>query len=220
MKLDFSKGLIPAIVVDDKTGDVLMLAYMNEEAYEKTLETKETWFYSRSRETLWHKGETSGNTQKVKSIQVDCDADTLLIRVDPEGPACHTGERTCFYRAIGGNGEVVEGDFSSRRIFDVLTEEIESRKTEPVENSYTNYLFDKGIDKIAKKFIEEAGEVIIAAKNNSKEELVCETADLLFHTFVLLSNQNVKLSEVEAELWKRSAKKGNSKGDRKKIEKW
>ncbi|WP_276211130.1 bifunctional phosphoribosyl-AMP cyclohydrolase/phosphoribosyl-ATP diphosphatase HisIE [Heyndrickxia coagulans] len=221
MKLDFSKGLIPAIVVDDATGDVLMLAYMNEEAYEKTLETKETWFYSRSRGSLWHKGETSGNTQKVKSLQVDCDADTLLIRVDSEGPACHTGERTCFYTRLDENGEAVETEIpSNQRIFDVLEEEMESRKIKPVENSYTNYLFEKGIDKIAKKFIEEAGEVIIAAKNNSKSELIYETADLLFHTFVLLSNQNVKLSEVEAELRARSAKKGNSKGDRKKIEKW
>ncbi|MBE6185580.1 bifunctional phosphoribosyl-AMP cyclohydrolase/phosphoribosyl-ATP diphosphatase HisIE [Heyndrickxia ginsengihumi] len=224
MKLDFTKGLVPAVVIDDQTNEVLMLAYMNEEAYEKTLETKETWFYSRSRESLWHKGETSGNTQTVKSIRVDCDADTLLVRVDPKGPACHTGEKTCFYREIPLDGEEKgqekEQITNNQRIYDVLMEEIESRKEERMEGSYTNYLFDKGVDKISKKFIEEAGEVIIAAKNNSKEELIYECSDLIYHCFVLLANQHVSLQEVEQELWNRTNKKGNSKGDRAKIEKW
>ncbi|KRG13100.1 imidazole glycerol phosphate synthase [Virgibacillus soli] len=219
MNPDFSKGLIPAIIVDDQTNDVLMLAYMDETAYERTLETKETWFYSRSRKEYWHKGETSGNKQIVKSIQLDCDQDTLLIRVDPLGPACHTGEKSCFFEQI--TGEVAQ--FSTQAtdsIYARLMDEIQERKTEPVSGSYTTYLFEKGTDKIAKKFIEEAGEVIIAAKNQDQTEIINECSDLFYHCLVLLVDQGVSLAEVEAELEKRSHKKGNAKNERKEIENW
>lgn len=216
MKPDFTKGLIPAIIVEEKTNEVIMLAYMNEESYNKTLETNETWFYSRSRECLWNKGATSGHKQMVKSITIDCDNDSLLIRVDAKGPACHTGEKSCFYRSIKSNEDIS----ISGNIFHQVMEEIEDRKKVKVENSYTNYLYDKGIDKIGKKVIEEAGEIVIAAKNQSKEEVINECSDLLFHSFVLLANQNISLHDVEEELAKRFTKKGNSKGDRQVIENW
>lgn len=214
MKPDFSKGLVPAIVVDDRKGDVLMLAYMDETAFQRTLETKETWFYSRSREEYWNKGATSGNKQIVKSIQLDCDGDTLLVRVDPLGPACHTGEKSCFFHTI--EGEVSE----SPSIYEDLMAEISERKQLPIPGSYTNYLFEKGTDKIAKKLIEEAGEVVIAAKNTDKEELINESSDLLYHLLVLLADQGVPLEDVEAELRKRSSKKGNAKVERPEIENW
>ncbi|GGM37807.1 histidine biosynthesis bifunctional protein HisIE [Paraliobacillus quinghaiensis] len=219
MKPDFSKGLVPAIVTDNQTKDVLMLAYMNEESYQKTIETKETWFYSRSREELWHKGATSGNTQSVVSIDLDCDQDTLLIRVEPKGPACHTGKTSCFFTPIleANSTQTEEIDAS---IIDKVMAEVEERKEMRVANSYTNYLFDKGIDKIAKKVIEEAGEVVIAAKNQDKQEIILEVSDLLYHTFVLMSDQSVSLDDVKQELENRFLKKGNSKGDRPEIEKW
>jgi phosphoribosyl-AMP cyclohydrolase / phosphoribosyl-ATP pyrophosphohydrolase len=215
VKPDFSKGLIPAIVTDYYSKDVLMLAYMNEEAYEKTLETKQTWFYSRSRDALWNKGATSGNTQEVQSIDLDCDQDTLLIQVIPAGPACHTGEVSCFFNRVAEK----ETSFDTSIIENVM-QEVEQRKTERVENSYTNYLYDKGVDKIGKKVIEEAGEVVIAAKNNDNEELTNEVSDLLYHTFVMMANQGVTLEDVKQELSNRFAKKGNSKGDRAAIQKW
>ncbi|MBS4209272.1 bifunctional phosphoribosyl-AMP cyclohydrolase/phosphoribosyl-ATP diphosphatase HisIE [Bacillus sp. FJAT-50079] len=216
MKVDFSKGLVPAVIVDDRNGEVLMLAYMDEKAYEKTLETKETWFYSRSREEYWNKGATSGNKQIVKSIQLDCDGDSLLIRVEPLGPACHTGAQSCFYNWVEGE----EQELTNTSIYQTLSEEIEERKTAPIQGSYTSYLFEKGTDKIAKKLIEEAGEVIIAAKNNDKDELVNECGDLLYHLLVLLADQDVSLESVEAELCKRSSKKGNAKKERREIEQW
>ncbi len=188
---------------------------MNEEAYEKTLETKQTWFYSRSRDALWNKGATSGNTQEVQSIDLDCDQDTLLIQVIPAGPACHTGEVSCFFNRVAEK----ETSFDTSIIENVM-QEVEQRKTERVENSYTNYLYDKGVDKIGKKVIEEAGEVVIAAKNNDNEELTNEVSDLLYHTFVMMANQGVTLEDVKQELSNRFAKKGNSKGDRAAIQKW
>ncbi|SHN17723.1 bifunctional phosphoribosyl-AMP cyclohydrolase/phosphoribosyl-ATP diphosphatase HisIE [Gracilibacillus kekensis] len=215
MKPDFSKGLVPAIVTDYHTKEVLMLAYMNEEAYQKTLETKQTWFYSRSRDELWNKGATSGNTQEVQSIDLDCDQDTLLIQVVPAGPACHTGEVSCFYNRVAEK----ETNYDASIIDNVMLE-VEQRKQERVENSYTNYLYDKGVDKIGKKVIEEAGEVVIAAKNEDKEELTNEVSDLLYHTFVMMANQGVSLEDVKQELSNRFAKKGNNKGDRAEIEKW
>ena len=223
MQLDFSKGLIPTIIIDDQTDKVLMLAYVNEEAFQRTCETKETWFYSRSRQELWHKGATSGNRQTVKKILVDCDQDTLLIRVDPIGPACHTGEESCFYRELDlttNEWTKPSGNESSTNVYHLVMDEILDRKNYPVENSYTHYLFEKGTDKIGKKVIEEAGEVVIAAKNQSKEELINETSDLLYHSFVMLAEQNVSLDEVEEELTRRFAKKGNFKGERKEIKKW
>ncbi|WP_205600702.1 bifunctional phosphoribosyl-AMP cyclohydrolase/phosphoribosyl-ATP diphosphatase HisIE [Gracilibacillus sp. YIM 98692] len=215
MRPDFSKGLIPAIITNYYTKDVLMLAYMNEEAYQKTLETKQTWFYSRSRDELWNKGATSGNTQEVQSIDLDCDQDTLLIQVIPAGPACHTGEVSCFYNRVAET----ETSFDAS-IMEQVMDEVGQRKTERVENSYTNYLYDKGVDKIGKKVIEEAGEVVIASKNNDKEELTNEVSDLLYHTFVMMANQGVSLNDVKQELSNRFAKKGNSKGDRAEIKKW
>src|SRR5690606_23265902 len=179
-------------------------------------ETKETWFYSRSRKEYWHKGATSGNRQLVKSVQLDCDQDTLLIRVDPLGPACHTGEKSCFFHSIEGE----QPRSSEQTIYARLMNEIQERKTEPVAGSYTTYLFEKGTDKIAKKLIEEAGEVIIAAKNKDTDELVYETSDLLYHCLVLLADQGVDLADVEAELRKRSSKKGNAKKERQEIENW
>ncbi|MDQ0344322.1 phosphoribosyl-ATP pyrophosphohydrolase/phosphoribosyl-AMP cyclohydrolase [Lederbergia wuyishanensis] len=221
VKLDFSKGLLPAIIVDNQSQEVLMLAYMDETAFNKTVETKETWFYSRSRNEYWNKGATSGNKQIVKSIKYDCDGDTLLIKVAPLGPACHTGERTCFFQSVElEGGEESEAPGENQTIYSDLMEEIQDRKSTPIEGSYTNYLFTKGIDKIAKKLIEEAGEVIIAAKNNDKEELVNETSDLLYHCLVLLAEQGVALEDVEAELRKRSSKKGNAKKERPDIQKW
>ncbi|MBS4179299.1 bifunctional phosphoribosyl-AMP cyclohydrolase/phosphoribosyl-ATP diphosphatase HisIE [Lederbergia citrea] len=216
MKIDFSKGLIPAIIVDDHNGEVLMLAYMDETAFNKTVETKETWFYSRSREEYWNKGATSGNKQIVKSIQLDCDGDSLLIRVDPLGPACHTGENSCFFNWIEGEKQ----ELMTSTIYKELMSEIQERKVNPVEGSYTNYLFEKGTDKIAKKLIEEAGEVIIAAKNSDKDEMINECSDLLYHCLVLLTDQGVSLNQVEEELQKRSSKKGNAKQERPEIEDW
>nr|WP_249315805.1 bifunctional phosphoribosyl-AMP cyclohydrolase/phosphoribosyl-ATP diphosphatase HisIE [Bacillus sp. FJAT-49711] len=213
--------MLPAVIVDNQTQEVLMLAYMDETAFNKTVETKETWFYSRSRNEYWNKGATSGNKQIVKTIQYDCDGDTLLIKVDPLGPACHTGERTCFFQSVELEGKEESEDYSENQtIYADLMEEIQDRKSTPVEGSYTNYLFTKGIDKIAKKLIEEAGEVIIAAKNNDKEELVYETSDLLYHCFVLLAEQGVSLEDVESELRKRSSKKGNAKTERPEIQNW
>lgn len=217
MKPDFSKGLVPAIIVDSTTKEVLMLAYMNEDAYQKTLETDLTWFYSRSRQALWNKGETSGNTQKVISITLDCDQDTLLIEVVPSGPACHTGAKTCFYQPVKKPTEQLGYDES---IIDQVITQIKDRKQTPVEGSYTNYLFEKGVDKISKKIIEEAGEVVIAAKNNDPAELVLEVSDLLYHTFVMMEEQDITLADVKKELTKRFGKKRNNKGDRAEIEEW
>ena len=192
------KGLVPAIIQDADTNEVLMMAYMNEESLKKTIETKRTWFYSRSRQNLWNKGETSGNFQDVRSISYDCDGDTLLVKVIPEGPSCHTGNNSCFFNTI------VEGEKTeSAAILKQLYKTIEDRKSNPVEGSYTNYLFDKGIDKILKKVGEENAETIIAAKNNSKEELIYEASDLIYHLLVLLVNQGVSLEDIFGELEKR-----------------
>lgn len=190
---------------------------MNQSAYEKTLQTRETWFYSRSRQQLWHKGATSGNTQKVVSIKLDCDQDTLLIEVKPNGPACHTGSTTCFFNEVQNDSRSKDFDPT---IFDKVCDEILLRKKSPQEGSYTNYLFNKGTDKIGKKIIEEAGEVVIASKNNDKEELTLEVSDLLYHTFVMLAEKDVDLADIKAELTKRFSKKGNSKGDRPDIDQW
>lgn len=214
MEPDFSKGLLPAVIVDDASKEVLMLGYMDETAYRKTLETKETWFYSRSRREYWNKGATSGNKQIVKSVHLDCDRDSLLVYVEPLGPACHTGEQSCFYTPVLGEKTADSSIFAS------LMEEINDRKGNPVEGSYTTYLFHKGIDKISKKLIEEAGEIIIAAKNNHKKDVISECADLFYHCLVLLAEQGVSMEEVYAELEKRSSKKGNAKPERPEIENW
>lgn len=189
------KGLVPAVVQDVNTKEVLMLAYMNKESIERTIETKRTCFFSRSRQELWEKGATSGNVQDVVSLSYDCDGDTLLVKVKQTGVACHTGAYTCFNDELFNSGEKVSFDII-QRVYDTIMD----RKNNPKEGSYTNYLFDKGIDKILKKVGEENAEVIIAAKNNSREEVVYETCDLIYHTLVLLINQNISLGELKAEL--------------------
>jgi len=200
-------GLIPAIVQDDTSGKVLMLAYMNEEALKKTIETKETWFYSRSRQELWHKGATSGNTQQVKHIALDCDQDTILLTVVPNGPACHTGATSCFYNTL---------DESTKTKHDVIhriVEVIEDRRNNPVEGAYTTYLFNEGIDKVLKKVGEETSEVIIGAKNNDKEEIKWEVADLVYHTLVLLNMTDVSIDDIKEVLYERHMKKRNDIDD-------
>lgn len=194
-------GLIPAIVQDAASKEVLTLAYMNKESYEKTLETKETWFYSRSRQALWHKGETSGNTQAVKGIRYDCDQDALLVLVEPSGPACHTGSYSCFTK------EQTEEQAADRfGIMNELERVIAERQAEMPEGAYTTYLFREGVDKILKKVGEEASEVIIAAKNRDHEELKWEAADLLYHLLVLLREQSLPLDDVLDVLKKRDRK--------------
>ncbi|CAF1826065.1 MULTISPECIES: bifunctional phosphoribosyl-AMP cyclohydrolase/phosphoribosyl-ATP diphosphatase HisIE [Bacillus] len=195
-------GLIPAIVQDAASKEVLTLAYMNKESYEKTLETKETWFYSRSRQALWHKGETSGNTQAVKGIRYDCDQDALLVLVEPSGPACHTGSYSCFTK------EQTEEQAADRfGIMNELERVIAERQAEMPEGAYTTYLFREGVDKILKKVGEEASEVIIAAKNRDHEELKWEAADLLYHLLVLLREQALPLDDVLDVLKKRHSEK-------------
>lgn len=193
-KVRFDKnGLVPVIVQDHRSNEVLSLAYMNKEAIQKIISTRETWFWSRSRQSLWHKGETSGNTQQVLSLTLDCDSDALLVRVIPTGPACHTGKRSCF-SSIGDN---------SPGHLDILTKlenRIATRDQERPQGAYTTYLFEQGLDKILKKVGEEAAEVIIAAKNGSVQELRLEAADLLYHLMVLMRASSLSLDEVLAEL--------------------
>ncbi|WCK54133.1 bifunctional phosphoribosyl-AMP cyclohydrolase/phosphoribosyl-ATP diphosphatase HisIE [Aneurinibacillus sp. Ricciae_BoGa-3] len=204
-------GLIPAVVQDAQSKEVLTLAYMNEESLKKTLETKETWFWSRSRQELWHKGETSGNKQQVVDIVYDCDGDALLVKVIPAGPACHNGRYSCFTDSLlnGAGGEKAAEDGALKSRFDIinrLEQVIASREAEMPEGAYTTYLFTNGVDKILKKVGEEAGEVIIAAKNRSHDELQWEVADLVFHTLVLLREQKLPLDDVLRVLEERHAK--------------
>ncbi|KOP72066.1 phosphoribosyl-ATP pyrophosphatase [Bacillus sp. FJAT-21945] len=182
------KGLVPAIVQDARTKEVLTLAYMNEESLEKSIETGETWFFSRSRQEHWHKGATSGNTQKIIEMKVDCDQDAIVVLVEPAGPACHTGEISCF---------------SDPMILFKLEQTIKDREKNRPEGAYTTYLFEEGLDKILKKVGEESAEVIIAAKNRDKEELKWEAADLIYHLLVLLREQDLPFHEILKVLEKR-----------------
>lgn len=204
--LDFKKGdgLIPAIIQDAKTYRVLMLGYMNEDAVKQTLEDELVTFYSRSKQRLWTKGETSGNTLKLVDMQADCDNDTILVLATPNGPTCHTGETSCFH----------EKKFKPKKhkldfLLD-LEELIYDRKAEMPEGSYTTYLFNKGIDKIAQKVGEEAVETVIESKNDKKKKFVGEVADLLFHLMVLMAEREISLKKVVKKLKKRH-KKGNHK---------
>jgi len=197
-------GLIPCIVQDAQSKAVLMMAYMNRESLSKTLETGETWFWSRSRAELWHKGATSGNRQKVVALAVDCDQDTLLIKVNPLGPACHRGSYTCFKEV--SNQSASDNPSDRFAILNRLEEVIARRDAERPEGAYTTYLFEKGIDKILKKVGEEAGEVIIAAKNHSHEEMRWEVSDLLYHLMVLLREEKLPLDDVLATLAERHKK--------------
>ncbi|MGE7761763.1 bifunctional phosphoribosyl-AMP cyclohydrolase/phosphoribosyl-ATP diphosphatase HisIE [Peribacillus sp. NPDC097895] len=190
------KGLIPAIVQDVRSGEVLTLAYMNKESLELSIEKGETVFFSRSRNELWHKGATSGNTQKIIEMKYDCDQDALVVRVIPAGPACHTGATSCFSESIYENTEARQAVKTNVTFLTDLEKLIERRKSEMPEGSYTTYLFDKGVDKILKKVGEEASEVIIAAKNRDAEELSMESADLLYHLFVLLQEQELPFQAV------------------------
>ena len=191
-KLKFDeKGLIPAIVTDARSNEVLTLAYMNRESLEISLEKQLTCFFSRSRNELWLKGETSGNYQHIVSITADCDYDALLVKVNKDGPACHTGEESCFHNPLFG-----QEPFS----LDGLVKLIEGRKTEKKEGSYTTYLFEKGLDKILKKVGEEATEVIIAGKAEDKKETVYEVADLTYHVLVLMIQMGISLDDIYDEL--------------------
>jgi len=195
------KGLIPAIVQDANTGNVLTLAYMNEESVMKTIQTNETWFFSRSRQELWNKGETSGNKQQVKKITYDCDADALLVQVNPLGPACHTGEKSCFYQELYTNEEPA---------LDIITrvvDKIKERRNSPEEGSYTTYLFNEGLDKVLKKVGEETTEVIIGAKNNDQQELTAEISDLTYHVLVLMELTGVSVTDIKQELVNRHVQK-------------
>ena len=188
-------GLIPAIVIDDGTGDVLMLAYMNKESLKISLEKKLTCFWSRSRKELWLKGETSGNYQHIIEIKTDCDRDTLLVFVKPDGPACHLGNYSCFV------DNVMEREEKEHEKFTLcgLMELIKGRKDNKVEGSYTSYLFEKGLDKILKKIGEESSEVIIAAKNDRKEAIY-EISDLIYHMLVLMAEMNIEIKDIIKEL--------------------
>lgn len=186
------KGLVPAIAQDVSSGNVLMLAYMNEESLKLTLETGIVHYYSRSREEIWKKGETSGNIQELRGISYDCDGDSILLKVNQIGVACHTGNYSCFYNDIIGYNDM---DDTLSNLYKIIVD----RKNNPKEGSYSKYLFEEGVDKILKKVGEEAAEVIIAAKN-TREELIYETSDLLYHLIVLLVNQGVTLGEIMEEL--------------------
>ena len=193
LKFD-EKGLIPAIVVDSMTKKVLTLAYINRESLGITMERGLTCFFSRSRNELWLKGETSGNYQHVVSITADCDKDALVVVVEPDGPACHTGEQTCFHNPLWYSEELHEFSLSG------LSKLIEGRKIEKTEGSYTTYLFEKGLDKILKKVGEESTEVIIAAKADDKRETVYEIADLTYHLLVLMIEMGISLEDIHKEL--------------------
>ena len=195
MEADFSKngGLLSVILQDTRTKQVLMNGYMNEEALTKTKEDGVVWFYSRSKERLWKKGETSGHIQKVVSMKLDCDQDALLIEVDPHGPTCHTGTQSCF------------GDEYFN--LSVLDQTVQKKLQNPEEGSYTKYLKDEGIDKILKKCGEEMTEVVLAAKNKDRENLIDESSDLLYHFLVLLNHEGLSLKDVEKNLEERHGKK-------------
>lgn len=204
MKIKFNdKGLVPAVVQDNVSKKVLMVAYMNEESLKMTLETKKATFFSRSRNELWVKGETSGNYMNVVSVDVDCDEDCLLISVNPDGPACHTGNDTCFYRRVEDGKLTDRPNESGADILPRLQAVAEDRRKNPQEGSYTNYLFDKGEDKILKKVGEEAAEVVIAGKNRSKSEIQYEVADLLYHMTVMLVDNDMGWQDIFDELEKR-----------------
>lgn len=212
LKFD-EKGLIPAIVQDAKTKEVLTLAYMNKESLQKSLESGETWFYSRSRQELWHKGETSGNTQKIVEMKFDCDRDAIVVLVEPAGPACHLGTTSCFTEKLYGAENAVEeaGTLEDYRILQYLERVIKQREEEMPEGAYTTYLFREGVDKILKKVGEESSEVIIAAKNRDGEELKWEAADLIYHLLVLLQEQKLPFKEVLGVLMERHQSHKNKK---------
>jgi len=225
-KIQFDeRGLVPTVVQDHATGEVLMLAYMSAESLARTLQTGETWFWSRSRQELWHKGASSGNRQRVVELRLDCDGDSVIVRVEPDGPACHTGERSCFFRPLAGASpgparprapepQLSVVDMSSMELgillHDLFTL-IKLREAERPEKSYTSYLFNSGLDKILKKIGEETTETVIAAKNGSPRELTSELADLLYHLLVLMVERGLGLHDVCRELADRAGRPANPK---------
>lgn len=194
MNIDWNKNkLIPVITQDYETKAVLILSYMNQEAYEKTIATKDLYYYSRSRQKLWKKGDTSGNTQVLKRLSFDCDQDAILAEVIQKGPACHTGSQSCFFNTI------YENDCDDM-IISKLIKRIDERFKSPQEKSYTNYLFEKGREKILKKIGEEASEVIIASMANKKDEMIYELSDLMYHSLVLMRYEGIFLNDIFSEL--------------------
>lgn len=210
-----ANGLVPTVVQDVQSKEVLMLAYMNEASLKLSQQSGYTWFWSRSRNELWNKGATSGHKQQISSIQYDCDGDTLLVKVRQVGPACHTGSYSCFTESINVNDEAIaETDIASQDRFAMLNElekTIAARYAERPEGTYTSYLFDKGVDKILKKIGEEAAEVIIAAKNQDNDELRAEASDLIFHLMVLMRERQLSFDEILSELKARHGKPTTNK---------
>lgn len=210
-------GLVPAIVQDAQSKEVLMMAYMNKKSLQLSVESGVTWFWSRSRNELWNKGATSGHTQRIVSMAYDCDGDTLLVKVEQKGPACHTGRYSCFFNSVevSGNTEAsseAAGASSDRfGMLGQLESVIAERYAERPEGSYTTYLFDKGVDKILKKVGEEASEVIIAAKNQDNDELRSEVGDLIFHLMVLLRERGLPFDDVISEISSRHGKPTTNK---------
>lgn len=200
LKFD-ERGLIPAVVQDIRTQQVLTLAYMNSESLRRTLETRESWFWSRSRGELWHKGETSGNTQRVVEVIADCDNDAVTVLVEPNGPACHTGAQSCFHHQLLASDGAEEPAFTE--VLEGLYALIAKRKEQRPPDSYTSYLFNEGLDKILKKVGEEATETIVAAKNEDLESLANESADLLYHLLVLWVEQGLTFDDVRETLLNR-----------------
>lgn len=199
MKLN-EQGLIPAIAQNIDTGEILMMGYMSPGALKRTLEGGQVWYYSRSREDLWHKGEVSGNYLNLKEAWVDCDADTILMKVTPDGPTCHTGEPSCFFTPLQGMPESFHSEDTSAQILEELFSTIQERKRDLPEGSYTAKLIQSGIGRMAQKVIEEAGETALAAAQGDADSLPAEAADLLYHTLVLLAASGVTPNQVWEEL--------------------
>ncbi len=209
-----AQGLVPAIVQDWRDGSVLMLGFMNQEALDKTCATNTVHFWSRSRQRLWKKGETSGHFLLVKNLFVDCDRDAILVKAEPVGPTCHTGESSCFFSRFGDAGASAGPSSDAKGgILDRLAATIQERRRAPQPDSYVSKLLAGGPDRILKKVVEEAGEVVLGAKNGKREEIVYETADLLFHVLVALGAHDVTLDEVYQELARRHGKSGLRPGE-------
>jgi len=208
-KLD-EHGLLPAVVQDWLDGSILMVGYMNQEAIAKTLAVKTVHFWSRSRQQLWEKGETSGHKLHVKELFIDCDRDTIVVKAQAAGPTCHTGERTCFYSKLDEQGRITDSVTSDAAggILESVLRTIVDRRTHPQAGSYTTKLFEGGQDRILKKVAEEAGEVLLASKGGKKDEIVYEVADLLFHTLMVLGYHDVALQDIYQELGRRFGKSG------------
>lgn len=209
LKFD-GQGLLPAIIQDWLDGTVLMLGYMNEEALTKTFATKRVHFWSRSRNRLWEKGETSGHTLQVKELFIDCDRDTILVKAQPVGPTCHTGARACFFSRLDEQGQPfpLNSEDGHGGILESVLRTIRDRRAAPQPDSYTSKLFEGGHDKILKKVAEEAGEVLLASKGGKKEEIVYEVADLFFHTLMVLGYHDLSLQDIFGELGRRFGKSG------------